>query len=165
MGGLGHLAVQYAVKSGFEVAAISCGTGKKELALKLGAHHYIDSETEDPAESLKALGGAKVILATAPNAKVISSLIGGLGTKGELIIAAVDDTPLDWSAMDFLMGPGTVKGTFTDINEMEAAVKFSILTDVRPIIEVFPLERAAEAYEKMMAAKTRFRAVLRIGGQ
>lgn len=162
IGGLGHLAVQYAKKAGYEVAAISRGADKEQLARELGAHHYIDSEKENPAEALKALGGAKVILATAPNAKVISSLIGGLGTNGELIIAAVDDTPLDWSAMDFLMGPNTVKGTFTDIKEMEAAVRFSILTDVRPMIEVFPLERAREAYEKMMAAKTHFRAVLRI---
>lgn len=162
IGGLGHLAVQYAKKAGYEVAAISRGADKEELARQLGAHHYIDSEKEDPAKALKALGGAKVILATAPNAKTISSLMGGLGIKGELIIAAVDDTPLDWSAMDFLSGPNTVKGTFTDIKEMEAAVRFSILTDVRPMIEVFPLERAREAYEKMMAAKTHFRAVLRM---
>lgn len=162
IGGLGHLAVQYAKKAGYEVAAVSRGSDKERLARELGAHHYIDSEKEDPAEALRALGGAKVILATAPNAKVISSLMGGLGVNGELIIAAVDDKPLDWSAMDFLMGPNTVKGTFTDIKEMEAAVRFSILTDVRPMIEVFPLEQAREAYEKMMAAKTRFRAVLRM---
>ena len=162
IGGLGHLAVQYAKKAGYEVAAISCGADKEQLARQLGAHHYIDSEKENPAEALKALGGAKVILATVPNAKTISSLLGGLGTKGELIIAAVDDMPLEWSAMDFLMGPNTVKGTFTDIKEMEAVVRFSILTDVRPMIEVFPLEQAREAYEKMMAAKTHFRAVLRM---
>ena len=162
IGGLGHLAVQYAKKAGYEVAAISRGADKEQLARQLGAHHYIDSEKENPAEALKALGGAKVILATAPNAKTISSLMGGLGTNGELTIAAVDDTPLDWSAMDFLMGPNTVKGTFTDIKEMEVAVRFSILTDVRPMIEVFPLEQAREAYEKMMAAKTHFRAVLRM---
>lgn len=162
IGGLGHLAVQYAKKAGYEVAAISRGADKEQLARQLGAHHYIDSEKGNPAEALKALGGAKVILATAPNAKTISSLMGGLGTNGELIIAAVDDTPLEWSAMDFLMGPNIVKGTFTDIKEMEAAVRFSILTDVRPMIEVFPLEQAREAYEKMMAAKTHFRAVLRM---
>lgn len=162
IGGLGHLAVQYAKKAGYEVAAISRGVDKKPLAKELGAHHYIDSDKENVAESLKALGGAKVILATAPNATVISSLMGGLSMGGELIIAAVNDDPLNWSAMDFLMGTNTVKGTFTDINEMEAAVRFSVLTDVRPMIEVFPLEQAREAYEKMMAAKTHFRAVLRI---
>lgn len=162
IGGLGHLAVQYAKKAGYEVVAISRGADKEQLAKELGAHHYIDSDKENIAESLKALGGAQVILATAPNAEVISSLIGGLAMGGELIIAAVNDEPLNWSAMDFLMGTNTVKGTFTDINEMEAAVRFSILTDVRPMIEVFPLEQAREAYEKMMAAKTHFRAVLRI---
>lgn len=88
--------------------------------------------------------------------------MGGLSTGGELIIAAVNDEPLNWSAMDFLMGTNTVKGTFTDIKEMEAAVRFSILTDVRPMIEIFPLEQAREAYEKMMAAKTHFRAVLKM---
>lgn len=160
IGGLGHLAIQYAKKAGYEVVAISRGADKEPLAKELGAHHYIDSEKENPAETLKALGGAKVILATAPNAEVISSLMGGLGIDGELIIAAVNEEPLNWSAMNFLMGPNTVKGTFTDINEMEAAVHFSILTDVRPMIEVFPLEKAREAYEKMMAAKTHFRAVL-----
>ena len=81
---------------------------------------------------------------------------------GEVIIAAVSDEPLEWSAMNFLVGTNTVKGTFTDINEMEAAIKFSVLADVRPMIEVFPLEQAKEAYEKMMAAKTHFRAVLSI---
>lgn len=162
IGGLGHLAIQYAKKAGYEVVAISRGSDKEQLAKELGAHHYIDIEKETVDEALNKLGGAKVILATAPNAKVISSLMGGLATGGELIIAAVDDEPLNWSAMDFLTGTNTVKGTFTDINEMESAVRFSVLTDVRPMIEVFPLEQAREAYEKMMAAKTHFRAVLRI---
>jgi len=162
VGGLGHLAIQYAKKSGYEVVAISRGHDKEELAKTLGAHHYIDSDKEDVASALKELGGAKVILATAPNAKAINPLIGGFGKDGELIVAAVSDEKLDWSPMDFLSGPNSVKGTFTDINEMEAAVRFSILTDVRPMIEVFPLEQAHEAYEKMMAAKTHFRAVLKI---
>ncbi|WP_133015191.1 alcohol dehydrogenase catalytic domain-containing protein [Clostridium cuniculi] len=160
IGGLGHLAIQYAKKAGYETVAISRGTDKESLSRQLGAHHYIDSDKEDIAEVLKSLGGAKVIIATAPNAKVISSLIGGLRTDGELIIAAVSDEQLQWSAMDFLKGPYTVKGTFTDINEMEAAIRYSILTDVRPMIEVFPLEQAPEAYEKMMSSKTHFRAVL-----
>ena len=162
IGGLGHLAVQYARKAGFKVAAISRGEEKKELALKLGAHIYIDSEKEDVTQILQFHGGAKAIIATAPNPKAISPLIGGLCKDGELIIAAVSDEPLEWSAMDFLKGPNSVKGTFTDINEMEATVKFSVLTDVRPMIEVFPLERAREAYEKMMVAKTHFRAVIKM---
>lgn len=162
VGGLGHLAIQYAKKSGYQVAAISRGSEKEELSRALGAHYYIDSDKEDVAEALQNLGGAKVILATAPSAKAINPLIRGLGADGELIVAAVSDEKLDWSAMDFLMGPNAVKGTFTDIHEMEAAVRFSILTDVRPMIEVFPLEQAREAYEKMMAAKTHFRAVLKM---
>lgn len=162
VGGLGHLAVQYARKAGFRVAAISRGEEKKELVMRLGAHLYINSDNENIVQALQAQGGAKVILATAPSAKAISPLIGGLDRDGELIVAAVSDEPLGWSAMNFLKGPNAVKGTFTDINEMEAAVRFSMLTDVRPIIEIFPLERAKEAYEKMMAAKTHFRAVLKI---
>ncbi|MBE1442751.1 zinc-binding dehydrogenase [Paenibacillus sp. OAS669] len=163
IGGLGHLAVQYAKKAGFQTVAISRGRDKETLARELGAHDYIDSEKEDPAQALKALGGAKVILATAPNAKVISSLINGLGTDGELIIVAGSGEPLELSARDFLTGPNTVRGSFTgQAKDIEAAVRFSVLTDVRPMIEVFPLERANEAYEEMMAAKTRFRAVLSI---
>jgi D-arabinose 1-dehydrogenase-like Zn-dependent alcohol dehydrogenase len=163
IGGLGHLAVQYAKKAGFQTVAISRGRDKEKLVHELGAHHYIDSEKEDSAQALKALGGAKVILATAPNAKVISSLIHGLGTDGELIIVAGSGEPLELSAMDFLKGTNTVRGSFTgQTKEIEAAVRFSVLTDVRPMIEVFPLERASEAYEKMKLAKTRFRAVLSI---
>ncbi|RRJ65126.1 alcohol dehydrogenase [Paenibacillus oralis] len=161
IGGLGHLAVQFAKKAGFQTVAISRGGDKEKLARKLGAHNYIDSEKEDPAQALKSLGGAKVILATAPNAKVISSLIHGLNPDGELIIVAGSGEPLELSAMDFLKGPHTVRGSFTgQAKEVEAAIHFSVLTDVRPLIEVFPLERASEAYDKMMSAKTRFRAVL-----
>lgn len=161
IGGLGHLAVQYANKAGYRTVAISRGGDKEGLARELGAHIYIDSEKEDPATALKTLGGAKVILATAPNASVISSLIHGLGTGGELIIVAGSRDRLELSAMDFLKGSHSVKGSFTGKSkEIEAAVQFSVLTDVRPIIEVFPLERASEAYEKMILAKTRFRAVL-----
>lgn len=162
IGGLGHLAIQYARKSGFEVVAISRGDDKKSLAAELGAHHYLDSSKEDIPAALQALGGAKVIIATAPSAKVISPLIGGLSKDGELIIAAVSDEPLEWSPMSFLMGPNTVKGTFTDLQEMKAAVKFSVLENIRPMIEIFPLEQAKDAFEKMMAAKTHFRAVLKI---
>lgn len=160
VGGLGHLGIQYAKKAGYQTVAISRGSDKEKLSRQLGAHHYIDSDKEDVAKALLALGGAKVIIATAPSAKAISPLVRGLGKDGELIVAAVSDEPLDWSAMDFLMGPNAVRGTFTDIHEMEAAVRFSVLTDVRPMIELFPLECAKEAFEKMMAAKTHFRAVL-----
>ncbi|WP_280166128.1 zinc-binding dehydrogenase [Priestia aryabhattai] len=163
IGGLGHLAVQYAKKAGFRTVAISRGSAKEKLIRQLGAHHYIDSEKEDPAQALQALGGAKVILATAPNAKAISSLINGLGSDSELIIIAGSGEKLELSAMDFLKGPNTVRGSFTgQAKEIKEAVNFSVLTDVRPMIETFPLERANEAYDKMMAASTRFRAVLNI---
>ncbi|WP_416145675.1 zinc-binding dehydrogenase [Paenibacillus polymyxa] len=163
IGGLGHLAIQYAQKAGFRTVAISRGIDKEELARKLGAHHYIDSEKENPADALKSLGGAKVILATAPSPKVISSLVNGLGTDGELIIVAGSSEPLALSAMDFLRGQRTVRGSFTgQAKEIGDTIRFSVLTNVRPMIEVFPLEQASEAYEKMMAAKTRFRAVLSI---
>lgn len=163
IGGLGHLAVQYAKKAGFRTVAISRGSDKEKLIRQLGAHHYIDSEKEDPAQALQALGGAKVILATAPNAKAISSLINGLGSGSELIIIAGSGEQLELSAMDFLKGPNTVRGSFTgQAKEIKEAVNFSVLTDVRPMIETFPLERAHEAYDKMMAASTRFRAVLNI---
>ncbi|MEN1969429.1 zinc-binding dehydrogenase [Lentibacillus sp. N15] len=165
IGGLGHLAIQYAKKAGFRTVAISRGRAKEELVRKLGAHHYIDSEKDDPAKFLQALGGAKVILATAPNAKAISSMVNGLGSDSELIIVASSDEPLELSAMDFLKGPNTVRGSFTGkakAKDIQEAVNFSVLTDVRPMIETFPLERAEEAYDKMMAASTRFRAVLNI---
>lgn len=163
IGGLGHLAVQYAKKAGFRTVAISRGSDKEKLIRQLGAHHYIDSEKEDPAQALNALGGAKVILATAPNAKAVSSLIDGLGSDSELIIVTTSGEPLELSAMDFLTGPNTIRGSLTgQAKEIQEAVNFSVLTDVRPMIETFPLERANEAYDKMMAASTRFRAVLNI---
>ncbi|MFG3151443.1 alcohol dehydrogenase catalytic domain-containing protein [Streptomyces sp. NPDC048219] len=160
IGGLGHLAVQYAHKAGFETVAISRGADKDKPARELGAHHYIDAEQEDVAEALKKLGGAKVIIATAPKASAIKPLIGGLGAGGELILAAVTDEQLGWSALDFLGGSATVKGTFTDVNALGDTLRFSNLTGVRPQIEVFPLAQAREAFDKMMAAQTKFRAVL-----
>ncbi|WEA41244.1 alcohol dehydrogenase catalytic domain-containing protein [Lysinibacillus fusiformis] len=163
IGGLGHLAVQYANKAGFCTVAISRGTEKEGLVRQLGAHHYIDSEKEEPASALQKLGGAKVILATAPNSKAISSLINGLSSNSELIIIAGSNEPLELSTKDFIKGPNNVKGSFTgQANEIQDAVNFSLLTNVRPIIETFPLERASEAYEKMMAASIHFRAVLNI---
>lgn len=160
IGGLGHLAVQYASKAGYEVVAISRGTEKESLSKKLGASHYIDASSCDVAEELQKLGGAKVIVATAPNSESIRQLMGGLAKGGELIIAAVDDNPIGWSAMDFLNSPGSVKGTFTNLDEVEAAIKFSTLTGVRPMIETYPLEEARKAFDSMMAADARFRAVI-----
>ncbi|MCF8587783.1 zinc-binding dehydrogenase [Gordonia liuliyuniae] len=162
IGGLGHLAVQYAAKAGYEVVAISRGADKADLARDLGAHHYIDAAADDVAERLTELGGATVIIATAPHADVINPLLGGLATGGELVLAAVSDDPIGWSALDFLGGQATVKGTFTEADSMADAIKFSVLTGTRPVIEVFPLEKAPEAYDKMMAATVHFRAVLKV---
>jgi propanol-preferring alcohol dehydrogenase len=165
IGGLGHFAVQYAYKAGFNTVAISRGSAKESLVRGLGAHHYIDSDTQNPAQALQALGGSKVILATAPNAKAISSLLGGLASDSELVIVAGSGQPLEWSAMDFLKGPHTVRGSFTGhAPEVEQAIRFSVLTDVRPMIETFPLERAGEAFERVMNAEARFLPVLHIYG-
>lgn len=162
IGGLGHLAVQYAHKAGYDVVALSRGADKESLARQLGAHHYIDTEAGDVGEQLQARGGASVIVATAPNPETIKPLIGGLAGQGELVLAAVSEEPIGWSALDFLGGQATVKGTFTDAGSMAETIKYSLLTGTRPMIETFPLEQAPEAFEKMMAAQTRFRAVLTI---
>jgi D-arabinose 1-dehydrogenase-like Zn-dependent alcohol dehydrogenase len=161
-GGLGHLAVQYANKLGFRTAAISRSRDKEELARKLGAHHYIDASTQDAAKELTALGGAKLILATAPNASAINSLVGGLRRQGELMIVAYDDEPMTISPAVLMRGERSISGWVGGIPD--DALRFSALTKVMPMVEVYPLEEAALAYERMMTAKVRFRGVLKIGG-
>ncbi len=161
LGGLGHLALQYAVKMGFRTVVLSRGTAKKELAMLLGAHRYIDTAASDPAKELKALGGAKVILCTAPDAKAISALIGGLARGGQAVIVAAAREPLGISA-GLLVGSGrSIVGS--GAGEIADAVSFSLLAGVVPMVETFPLERAAEAYEKMMNATVHFRSVLKMG--
>ena len=160
IGGLGHLAVQYAHKCGFEVAAISHSPEKRDLAIELGANHYIAAADGDAAEQLKALGGAKVMVVTADRPEVIKPLIAGLAPGGEMILAATSMEPIGWSTMDFIGGVSSVKGTFTDAGELESTLKFSNLFDVKPMIEEFPLEQANEALAKMLSAKTKFRGVL-----
>jgi len=154
------LAVQYAHKCGFEVAAISHSPEKEALARELGADHYIATAEGDAAEQLKALGGARVILVTADKPEVIKPLVGGLAAGGEVILAATSMEPIGWSTMDFIGGVASVKGTFTDAAELAPTLKFSSLFDVKPMVEEFPLEEANEALEKMLAAKTKFRGVL-----
>ena len=161
VGGLGHLAVQYAHRCGFEVVAISRTDSKRELAEQLGADHYVATAEEDVAARLQELGGARVILATLPNPEAIRPLIGGLkAAGGELILAAASTDPIGWSTMDFIGGVASVKGTFTDAGQIERTLKFSSLFDVRPPIEEYPLEQANEALAAMLSARTRFRAVL-----
>jgi len=158
LGGLGHLAVQYAVKLGFKTAVLSRGTEKEKLAYKLGAHYYFDTNTGDTAKQLLNLGGARVILCTAPNGKAISDLIPGLGRNGQAIIVTGSNEPMQIPPALLLGGERTIRGFVS--GNIKEAIKFSVLTNISPMIEVFPLEQAAIAYDKMITAKVHFRSVL-----
>jgi alcohol dehydrogenase/propanol-preferring alcohol dehydrogenase len=165
VGGLGHLGVQYAKQLGFRVAALSRGDDKRDLALELGADHYIDTDAENPAEALQQLGGARVILATAPSAKAIESVIGGLGRNGVLLIVAAASTPIAVPAMALIGGRTSVQGWPSGTaKDSEETLAFSALSGVRPMIETFPLEEAGKAYDRMLANDARFRVVLDIAG-
>lgn len=160
LGGLGHLAVQYSVKLGFQTAILSRGREKEELAYKLGAHIYIDTNATDAVKELRALGGARVILCTAPNSMAISELIGGLGRNGKMIIVTGVSEPLHFSPSLLLGGSRSISGWVS--GSIEEAVRFSMLFGVVPVVEIFTLEQAALAYEKMMTSKVHFRAVLKM---
>jgi propanol-preferring alcohol dehydrogenase len=161
IGGLGHLGVQYAQHMGFEVVAIARGGDTAELAKKLGAHHYIDSVATDPAEALQALGGAKVILITASGGKTVAETFKGLRPGGVSIVLGVGPEPIEISSMDLIFGSRKLEGALTgDPATGDAALRFSALSGVSAMIETVPLERAADAYAKMMAGKARFRVVL-----
>ena len=160
LGGLGHLAVQYAVQLGFKTVVLSRGKSKQELAYKLGAHVYINTDEGDAAKQLIKLGGARVILCTAPNGKAISELIPGLGRNGQAIIVTGARDPMQIPPMLLLGGEKSIKGFVT--GNMEDAIRFSVLTGIIPMVEVFPMEQVALAYEKMMSAKVHFRSVLKI---
>jgi D-arabinose 1-dehydrogenase-like Zn-dependent alcohol dehydrogenase len=164
VGGLGHLAVQFAAKMGFRTVAIARGMDKEPLARKLGASEYIDSRDHDPAAELLKLGGAKVIVATVTDARAMSAVLGGLGVNGKLIILGAPANPLEISAIPLILGRRSIAGwpSGTSIDSQDT-LAFSLLTGVRPMTEVFPLERASEAYEHMMSGKARFRAVLTTG--
>lgn len=164
IGGLGHLAIQFAVKMGFRTVAISRGKDKQALSKKLGAHHYIDSESQNVSDELKKLGGAKVILCTVTNAKAINTVSEGLSVDGKLLIVGIPEEPLSVSALLLIGGRRTVEGwpCGTSINSQDT-LSFSELTGVRSMNQVFPLEKAAEAYELMMSGKARFRVVLETG--
>ena len=164
IGGLGHLGVQFAAKMGFKTVAIARGSDKEPLSRKLGASHYIDSRAEDAAAALAKLGGARVILATVTSGKAMSAVLGGLGVNGKLMILGAADAPLEVNAAVMIGGRRSIVGwpSGTSIDS-EDTLAFSVLSGVRPMTEVFPLERAAEAYEHMMSGKVRFRAVLTTG--
>lgn len=160
LGGLGHLAVQFAAKLGFRTVVLSRGREKEQLAYKLGAHVYIDTNGANAANELKNMGGAKVILCTAPNGKAISELVGGLGRNGHMIIVAFSREMLQIPSNLLLMGGRSISGWVG--GTPDEALNFSVLSGIAPMIEVFPLEQAAEAYEKMMMATVHFRAVLKM---
>ncbi|MGC2509147.1 MAG: zinc-binding dehydrogenase, partial [Acidobacteriaceae bacterium] len=161
IGGLGHLGIQFANKFGYKVAAVGRGPENAALAKKLGASLYIDSKATNAAEELQKLGGAKVILATAPNSKAMSELISGLGPNGKLLVIGATFDPIEVSPVQLIMGSksiqGWASGTAADSDD---TLRFAELTGVRPMIETFPLEKAAEGYARMLSGKAEFRVVL-----
>lgn len=161
VGGLGHLGVQYAAKMGFRTVAIAPGRETESLAKELGAAHFIDNVERDPAAELQKLGGARAILATAPSAPAISAMLGGLGIHGRLIVVGVPAKPLEASVMTLIAGERSIEGWSSGTSiEAQDTLAFSQLAGVRSMNEFFPLERAAEAYARMMSGKMRFRGVL-----
>ncbi|MRW91473.1 alcohol dehydrogenase catalytic domain-containing protein [Duganella sp. FT80W] len=161
LGGLGHLAVQFARKMGFHTVAIARGADKAPLAREMGAHHYIDADTENVAEVLRGLGGAHIILGTAPTGKGMAELVPALRARGKLIVVAVPQDALPINAVDLIFGGRSVVGALTGtVADNEETLAFAGLQGVHPLIETFPLEQAQHAYDRMMRADVRFRAVL-----
>jgi D-arabinose 1-dehydrogenase-like Zn-dependent alcohol dehydrogenase len=164
IGGLGHLGVQFAAKLGFKTVAIARGADKAPLARQLGAHHYIDSEAEDPAAALQKLGGAKVILATATSGAAMSAVQGGLAVRGTLMIIGVPDR-LDINPLPLILGSRSVKGWYSGTSiDSQQTLTFSALTGVRSMNEIYPFAKVAEAYDRMMSGRARFRVVLTMEG-
>ena len=164
IGGLGHLGVQYARRLGFRTVAIARGGDKAALAKQLGAHDYIDAAAVDAAVELQKLGGARVILATAPNAAAISALVDGLSVDGTLLVPAAATEPLTVNAFALIMGRRSVAGWYSGTaKDSQDTLEFSHSSDVHPMIETYPLATVAEAYERMHSGKARFRVVLTMG--
>jgi D-arabinose 1-dehydrogenase-like Zn-dependent alcohol dehydrogenase len=163
LGGLGHLGVQYAARMGFHTVGIARGRDKEPLARQLGAAVYIDSLSQDPAAELNKLGGAKVILATATSGEAMSAVQGGLAINGALLVIGAAES-LQVSPLLLLMGCRSVKGWYSGTSiDSQDTLAFSARTGVRPMNEIFPLDRVSEAYDRMMSGKARFRVVLTIG--
>jgi len=164
IGGLGHLGVQLARKMGFRTVAIGGGPDKDHLATKLGAHVYIDAKAEDAGAALQRLGGADVILATAPSGAAIASLLPGLKPRGKLVVVGISDDAIPLAGVPLVFAGRSVVGSLTGrAVEVQDTLDFSVLTDVAPMIETLPLARAEEAYNRMMTGKARFRMVLVTG--
>jgi len=161
IGGLGHLGIQFAQKFGYRVAAIGRGPDNGALAKKLGAHVYIDSAASDAAAELQKLGGARVILATAPSSKAMSSLIDGLGANGTMMVVGATFDPIEVSPIQLIINRRNLQGWVAGIpSDSEDTLRFAEMTGVRPMIEKYPLAKAAEAYARMMSGKAEFRVVL-----
>lgn len=161
IGGLGHLGIQFASKSGFKVAAVGRGSRNAALAKKLGANVYIDSTSTNAAQKLQELGGARVILATAPSSKAMSELIEGLGANGKLIVIGATFDSLEVTPAQLISGSRTIQGWASGTAaDSEDTLRFAELSGVRPMIETYPLEKAAEAYARMLSGKAEFRVVL-----
>ena len=164
VGGLGHLGVQFARKMGFRTVAVARGQDKAPLAKQLGAHHYIDTTTENVAEALQALGGAKLILATVTSGKAMSAALGGLGLNGKLVMVGVSEEPVEVPIVQFIMGRNSVQGWPSGTSaDSQATLAFSALSGVKPMIEEYPLAEAPKAYDRMMSGHARFRVVLKMG--
>jgi D-arabinose 1-dehydrogenase-like Zn-dependent alcohol dehydrogenase len=165
IGGLGHLGIQYARQMGFRTVAIGRGQDKQPLAKKLGAHEYVDTSAGAPAEALQKLGGARVILATAPDSKSISALVDGLAGGGKLLVVGASGESLTVTPLQLISGRKAIQGWPSGTaKDSEDTLRFSSLSGVRPMIERYPLEKVAEAYEQMISGRARFRVVLTMGG-
>lgn len=161
LGGLGHLGVQFSAKLGFETIAIARGAEKEDFARQLGADHYIDSTSADVAAELRALGGADLVLATVTDADSMSATVPGLATRGRLVVLGVPQEPLAISAGDLVPANRSIAGHASGTaKDSEDTLRFAARTGVRPMIETYPLEKAADGYERMMSGKARFRVVL-----
>jgi D-arabinose 1-dehydrogenase-like Zn-dependent alcohol dehydrogenase len=161
IGGLGHLGIQFGHKFGYNVVAIGRGSENAVLAKKLGAGVYIDTQSTNAAEALQKLGGARVILATAPSSKAMSELIEGLGPNGKLVVIAATFDPIEVAPVQLINGSRTIQGWAAGTPaDSEDTLRFAELSGVRPMIETYPLEKAAEAYARMMSGKAQFRVVL-----
>lgn len=164
IGGLGHLGIQYARRMGFHTVAIGRNKDKEPLAKQLGAHQYLDAADGNVAEQLMKLGGAQVALATAPNAKSFSELVPGLGRNGRLVIVGAPGEPMSISALDLITRRRSIHGWASGTaKDSEDTVAFSTTAGVKAMIETYPLEQAAEGYNRMISGKARFRAVLTMG--
>jgi len=161
IGGLGHLGIQFARHMGFRTVAIGKGSEKEKLAKDLGAHVYVDTAVDDAAAALQRMGGAGAILATAPSGAAMGPLVSGLAVRGKLIVVAVPQDQMQLSAFPLVFGGRSIYGSLAGTAiETEDALAFSVLENIRPMIETAPLEQAADAYARMMQGKARFRMVL-----